>query len=848
MAIPLNLSEVPDVAPYIQYVAAGGQTSYPYPFPITQDSDLVVVVNGVTLGTDSGYTLTGQGNDTGGNMVLSAGSTSGDIITLYRDITIERITQFSQNSGFSSAAFNAEFNNLYLIAQQLESQIAQCLQVPNTNNPAPVTTLLPSAYANKYLSFDAYGNPQPAALTSSGSLTAAIIAGLTGPQTAYEASRGVVPTNLLYGVGDLRRYGATGGTWGSIPAVDDSGAWATAVKLGLVIVPPLMAFKVVTGATLNGSIVVLGAGATSQLYCDASLLSVTGGSNSFVDNIYIGNITAPWIVPRTVWNNGTVVSSGSLVQSNTVLGYQPTVNDPEYTTWVAAIPAVGTQNIGPIVQFSGAASGITISRIFGRFAQCIIQDATSSTIRDCDLRGGKGVWGTLQIDNSINNVQRGVNNRIINNRVQYGSFSACFIAANDDYTISGNHFFNNGESGVKIQGCAGASFTASVGAATTGTIAAPAEGFPNGSWTFNFEGGQTRAVTITGNTTATWTGALGAGPVNSASVYNTSLNPQCFRGLIEGNHCYSNFYDGLDTVSTYNTTVDAAPTYVQCNNNYSYANGGVGIGGDGRYNSYVGNHILDNYDYGFWGTCSFSLISSNHAIGNNAGNGAGVSDLLPGIQGNSIIGNRVVYTASSGFSIFAAQQSTQVPHVAADNVVVGAAANWGNPEAIYPVLSNNIDAITGARTRQSGMFYIQNSAGTLQHAFYNDITQSGGASATRIVGNTSGGFTNTPTGTDASTAFAAGAKVSTTDTNGVILNTAAQWNGDIDFEARIVQNTTTTALNVSVSFESFSVNGVAQYRPVLKFYNAATGAAFTLNTTNIGASTFIKVQFSGFLS
>ena len=57
MAIPLNLSEVPNMTPYIQYIADSGQTVYPYPFPITQDSDLVVVINGVTLATDTGYSL-----------------------------------------------------------------------------------------------------------------------------------------------------------------------------------------------------------------------------------------------------------------------------------------------------------------------------------------------------------------------------------------------------------------------------------------------------------------------------------------------------------------------------------------------------------------------------------------------------------------------------------------------------------------------------------------------------------------------------------------------------------------------------------------------------------------------
>lgn len=208
MAIPLSLSNVPDETPYIQYAANNGQTVYPYPFPITQDSDLVVVINGVTQNTDSTYTLSGQGNPTGGNVTFNSGSNVDDIVTLYRDIQIERLTQFAQNGGFSSSAFNAEFNNLYLICQQLEASIEQCLQIPNTNNPAPVTTLTPGAYANKYQAYDSNGNPTPAVLTSSGALTLGIITGLTAPLNTAEAAAGLTSGQINTGFlpGDLQRY------------------------------------------------------------------------------------------------------------------------------------------------------------------------------------------------------------------------------------------------------------------------------------------------------------------------------------------------------------------------------------------------------------------------------------------------------------------------------------------------------------------------------------------------------------------------------------------------------------------------------------------------------------------
>lgn len=71
MAVSLTLSSVPAQTPYVQYVSGASQTVFPYPFEITQDSDLVCVINGVAQPTDAGYTLTGQGATNGGNLTRS---------------------------------------------------------------------------------------------------------------------------------------------------------------------------------------------------------------------------------------------------------------------------------------------------------------------------------------------------------------------------------------------------------------------------------------------------------------------------------------------------------------------------------------------------------------------------------------------------------------------------------------------------------------------------------------------------------------------------------------------------------------------------------------------------------
>lgn len=287
MGIPATLSTVPAQTPYIQYVATSGQTVFPYPFEITQDSDLVVVANGTTLATDSGYTLSGVGNSTGGNLTFTSGRTVGDIITLYRDIPIERLTQFAQNGGFSSTAFNAEFNNVYLLLQQLQTSIDQCLQIPNTNNPAPTVSLTPGAYANKYLSFDANGNPQPALLTANGTVTQSSLADLLWPQTTAESGSSVTPTTLTPPARiNLIRYGADPtGTNASDAALSD--AIAVCADLGGgTIYAPAGTYKFTQQISLASKtgIIIQGDGAATLGAAGATVFTYSGtGSSYWID-------------------------------------------------------------------------------------------------------------------------------------------------------------------------------------------------------------------------------------------------------------------------------------------------------------------------------------------------------------------------------------------------------------------------------------------------------------------------------------------------------------------------------------------------------------------------------------
>ena len=155
-----------DNAPRDQYTATGGQTVFPYTFEIAAAGDIKVLQNGTLLNQGAGageYAVSGVGVDTGGNITLVTGATSGDIITIYRDMAYERLTAYTNAGDFLAADVNNDFDRLWLALQQNGGELdGRVLIAPNTD-PTSIDMTIPdkAARLGKYLKFnDTTGNPE----------------------------------------------------------------------------------------------------------------------------------------------------------------------------------------------------------------------------------------------------------------------------------------------------------------------------------------------------------------------------------------------------------------------------------------------------------------------------------------------------------------------------------------------------------------------------------------------------------------------------------------------------------------------------------------------------------------
>ena len=155
---------ISDVEPRVQYTATAGQTSFTVGFEFFNNADLKVF-NGTTLLTFSAspanateYSVSGAGQTGGGSITLgSPGATLNDIITISRDVAIERVTDFPTSGAFQIGSLNTELDKIIAMCQQLERDLKFSPRAATTTaNTFDIT--FPNLSANKVLSVNSSGN------------------------------------------------------------------------------------------------------------------------------------------------------------------------------------------------------------------------------------------------------------------------------------------------------------------------------------------------------------------------------------------------------------------------------------------------------------------------------------------------------------------------------------------------------------------------------------------------------------------------------------------------------------------------------------------------------------------
>jgi hypothetical protein len=144
-----------DVAPRVQYVADGVLAAFTYPFPIFDEADLEIRLDGAVL--LGGATITGAGSSEGGIVTLAEPPATGTRVTLRRRLKIARATDFQDNGILRARALNDELDYQVAAIQQVADEVSGTVRLDPADGGDLVLPLR-GARANRVLGFDSVGD------------------------------------------------------------------------------------------------------------------------------------------------------------------------------------------------------------------------------------------------------------------------------------------------------------------------------------------------------------------------------------------------------------------------------------------------------------------------------------------------------------------------------------------------------------------------------------------------------------------------------------------------------------------------------------------------------------------
>lgn len=133
----------------------GVTTVFPYDFKILAAADIQVTVDGVAKTLNVDYTVSGVGNEAGGNVTMTVAPANLTSVVRRRNMGLVRTTDYQDQGELPAATLDADIDATVLMIQQVDEQIGRALTLPA--GVAGVSAELPEPVGGKLLGWAADG-------------------------------------------------------------------------------------------------------------------------------------------------------------------------------------------------------------------------------------------------------------------------------------------------------------------------------------------------------------------------------------------------------------------------------------------------------------------------------------------------------------------------------------------------------------------------------------------------------------------------------------------------------------------------------------------------------------------
>lgn len=145
--------KISNVVPRIQYIADGVTKVYEFPFSIFKKENIIVYLD-ETIVTNN-YTVSIGKNQTNGTVTFTTAPTANVVITLVRDLEIERMSDFQEGGALRAKTLNDELDFQIACVQQVAENLNRTLVLPPYATGNDLDLTLPTPQANKAIIWSA---------------------------------------------------------------------------------------------------------------------------------------------------------------------------------------------------------------------------------------------------------------------------------------------------------------------------------------------------------------------------------------------------------------------------------------------------------------------------------------------------------------------------------------------------------------------------------------------------------------------------------------------------------------------------------------------------------------------
>ena len=110
--------------------AATGLSSYAIPFFFSSNSNIKLYIDDVEKVIDVDYSVTGEGDESGGDLTLLITPPTSGVISIIREVPLKQLNSFNEGGQFSSRTLEGMFDRLTFISQQIDEKTDRAIKMP----------------------------------------------------------------------------------------------------------------------------------------------------------------------------------------------------------------------------------------------------------------------------------------------------------------------------------------------------------------------------------------------------------------------------------------------------------------------------------------------------------------------------------------------------------------------------------------------------------------------------------------------------------------------------------------------------------------------------------------------